>query len=162
MQSTLLGFSFYKTRGEWRIRIAESPVKRMKEKLKVRLPRNAAQQVETKMVGLRQVVTGWVQYFQIADLKSCCMKLDELLRSRVRKLYWQKWQKTKTRMRMLIKLGIPRWKSYQWANTSKGASRTAHSPILLQSLKNEVLSAKGLPSFYKTYHHNVELQLRLF
>jgi RNA-directed DNA polymerase len=162
MQSTLLGFSFYKTKGSWRIRIAESPLKRMKAKLRSSLPRNAAQQVERRMVALKRVITGWVQYFQIADLKSCCKKLDELLRSRVRKLFWQKWQKVKTRMRNLIKLGIPKWKSYQWANTSKGASRTAHSPILLQSLNNGVLSAKGLPSFYKTYHHNVETQLKLF
>lgn len=162
MQSTLLGFSFYKTKGSWRIRIAESALKRMKAKLKSSLPRNAAQQVDRRMVALKRVITGWVQYFQIADLKSCCKKLDELLRSRVRKLFWQKWQKVKTRMRNLIKLGIPKWKSYQWANTSKGASRTAHSPILLQSLNNDVLSAKGLPSFYKTYHYNVETQLKLF
>jgi len=161
-QSTLLGFSFYKTRGVWRIRIAEGPLKRMKAKLKSSLPRKAAQQVDRRMVALKRVIAGWVQYFRIADLRSCCKKLDELLRSRVRKLFWQKWQKVKTRMRNLIKLGIPRWKTYQWANTSKGASRTAHSPILRHSLNNDVLSAKGLPGFYATYHHLIEAQLKLF
>lgn len=162
LKSTLLGFSFYKTKGAWRIRIAEYSIKRMKEKLKLRLPRNKAQQVEVKMRELHQVITGWVQYFQIADIKSTCKKLDELLRSRVRKLFWQKWQKTKTRMRNLVKLGVPKWRAYQWANTSKGASRTAHSPILLKSLNNEVLAKKGLPSFYTKYHNNVEIQLNLF
>ena len=162
LKSTLLGFSFYKTKGAWRIRIAEYSINRMKAKLKLRLPRNKAQQVETNMKGLGKVVTGWVQYFQIADIKSSCKKLDELLRSRVRKLFWQKWQKTKTRMRNLIKLGVPKWRAYQWANTSKGACRTAHSPILLKSLNNEVLAKKGLPSFYQKYHNNVEIQLKLF
>lgn len=162
IKSTLLGFSFYKTKGAWRIRIAEYSIERMKEKLKLRLPRNKAQQVEVKMKELHQVITGWVQYFQIADIKSSCKKLDELLRSRVRKLFWQKWQKTKTRMRNLIKLGVPKWRAYQWANTSKGACRTAHSPILLKSLNNEVLAKKGLPSFYQKYHNNVEIQLNLF
>jgi RNA-directed DNA polymerase len=162
IKSTLLGFSFYKTKGAWRIRIAEYSIKRMKEKLKLRLPRNKAQQVEVKMKELHQVITGWVQYFQIADIKSTCKKLDELLRSRVRKLFWQKWQKTKTRMRNLIKLGVSKWRAYQWANTSKGACRTAHSPILLKSLNNEVLAKKGLPSFYQKYHNNVEIQLNLF
>lgn len=161
-RSTLLGFSFYKTRGAWRIRIANIAVQRMKEKLKRKLPRNAAQQVESRMVALKPMIKGWVQYFQIADLKSCCMKLDELLRSRVRKLVWQRWQKVKTRMRNLIKLGIPQWQSYQWANTSKGACRVAHSAILLRSLNNKVLAAKGLPCFYQTYHQNVEVQLKLF
>jgi RNA-directed DNA polymerase len=162
IKSTLLGFSFYKTKGAWRIRIAEYSIKRMKEKLKLRLPRNKAQQVEVRMKELHPVITGWVQYFQIADIKSSCKKLDELLRSRVRKLFWQKWQKTKTRMRNLVKLGVPNWRAYQWANTSKGACRTAHSPILLKSLNNEVLAKKGLPSFYQKYYNNVEIQLNLF
>ncbi|MGB3527758.1 MAG: reverse transcriptase domain-containing protein, partial [Saprospiraceae bacterium] len=161
-KSTLLGFSFYKTKGAWRIRIAEKSIERIKEKLKKRLPRNTAQQVATKMADLNPLITGWVQYFQIADIKSVCMRLDELLRSRVRKLFWQNWQKTKTRIRNLIKLGIPKWQAYQWANTSKGASRTAHSPILQRGLNTEELSNKGLPSFYQTFHNNVEFQLKLF
>jgi RNA-directed DNA polymerase len=161
-KSTLLGFSFYKSKGLWRIRIAAQSIRRMKEKLKSELPRNKAQQVETNIKALHHVITGWVQYFQLADLKSICKRLDELLRSRVRKLFWQKWQKTKTRMRNLIKLGVPKWRAYQWANTSKGASRTAHSPILTKSLNNEVLAKKGLPSFYQKYHNNVEIQLKLF
>ncbi len=161
-KSTLLGFSFYKTQGSWRIRIAEKSIERMKEKIKSKLRRNTAQQVETKMVELKSTIVGWVNYFQIADIKSICKKLDEILRSRVRKLFWQKWQKTKTRKRNLIKLGIPKWKAYQWANTSKGACRTAHSPILLQSLNNEMLSKKGLPSFYQTYHNKKEIQPKLF
>lgn len=161
-KSTLLGFSFYKTKGEWRIRIADKSVTRMKDKLKVRLPRNQAQQVGNKIRELPLIIRGWVQYYQIADLKSTCQRLDEILRSRVRKLFWQSWQKTKTRIRNLVKLGIPKSKAYQWANTSKGASRTAHSPILMTSLNNKVLARKGLPSFYTIYHNNVESQLALF
>jgi RNA-directed DNA polymerase len=161
-KSTLLGFSFYNTKGAWRIRIAEKSILRMKDKLKLKLPRNKAQQVETNMKELNAIVRGWVQYFQIGDIKSACKELDELLRSRVRKLYWQKWQKTKTRIRNLVKLGVPKWRAFQWANTSKGACRTAHSPILLKSLNNRVLAKKGLPSFYQTYHHNVEAQLKFF
>lgn len=162
VKSTLLGFSFYNTKGAWRIRIAEKSIQRMKDKLKLKLPRNKAQQVEINMKELNAMVRGWVQYFQIGDIKSTCKKLDELLRSRVRKLYWQKWQKTKTRIRNLVKLGVPKWRAYQWANTNKGACRTAHSPILLKSLSNQVLAKKGLPSFYQTYHNNVVAQLKLF
>lgn len=161
-KSTLLGFSFYKRQDKWRIRIAEQSIERMKRKIKSKLPRNTAQQVEQKMLELKLVIVGWVQYFQIADIKNVCLRLDELLRSRVRKLFWQKWQKTKTRMRNLIKLGVPKWKAYQWANTSKGACRTAHSPILLKSLNNDVLTKKGLTSYYKTYYNNVQIQPKLF
>ncbi len=162
LQSSLLGFSFYKTSGVWHIRAADKSVKRIKEKVKTMLPRNSAQQVETKMAMLDAIVRGWVQYFQLGAIKSICKRLDELVRSRVRKLYWQKWQKIKTRLRNLVKLGVSRWRAYQWSNTSTGASRTAHSPILQQSLSNEVLSKYGLPSFYQTYHNNVEVQLNLF
>lgn len=162
IQSTLLGFSFYKTKGEWRIRIADKSTRRIKAQLRKRLPRNKAQQVEVSMKNLAPMIKGWVQYFQLADLKSTCQRLDEILRSRVRKLFWQKWQKTKSRMRNLIQLGIPKYQAYQWANTSKGASRTAHSPILQRSLSKRVLAQKGLPGFYPTYRNSVELQLKLF
>jgi RNA-directed DNA polymerase len=160
--STLLGFSFYKTRGAWRIRISLKAVERMKARLKLELPRKSAQQVERRMRELRPIILGWVQYFQIADLKSCCVTLDKLLRSRIRKLYWQRWQKVRTRMRNLVKLGIAKWQAYQWANTSKGACRTAHSAILSRALSNKVLASKGLPGFYQTYHQNVEVQTKLF
>lgn len=161
-QSGLLGFSFYKSGSEWRIRVSPKSVSRMKEKLKLLLRRNAAQQVERKLLELGSVIRGWVQYFQVGDIKSVCKRLDELLRSGVRKLYWQKWQKVKTRMRNLQSLGVSKWRSYQWANTSKGASRIAHSPILQKSLNNGVLQKRGLLSFYQTYQNNVEIQLRLF
>lgn len=161
-KSTLLGFSFYKTKDEWRIRIADKSVNRIKDKLRTLLPRNKAQQVSTLMRCLQPVIRGWVQYFRLADLKSASQRLDELLRSRIRKLFWQKWQKVKTRMRQLIKLGIYKWRAYQWANTSKGASRTAHSPILQRSLSNKVLTRMGLVSFYQTYRFNVEIQQQLF
>lgn len=161
-QSSLLGFSFYKIKQEWRTRISPKSLERIKEKLREWLPRNRSQQVEKEMTTLKPVIRGWVNYYQIADLKSICKKLDELLRSRVRKLYWQKWQKVKTRMRNLIKLGVSKSKAYQWANTSKGACRIAHSPIMSRTLNNETLRRKGLPSFYQMYFTNVEVQPKLF
>lgn len=161
-ESTLLGFSFYRRKDEWRIRIADKSVKRMKDKLRMSLPRNKAQQVSTLMKSLNPVIRGWVQYFQLSDLKSVCHRLDELLRSRVRKLFWQKWQKVKTRMRNLIYLGIPKCRAYQWSNTGKGASRVAHSPILQRSLTNHTLGRIGRKSFFQMYRNNVETQLKLF
>lgn len=161
-RSTLLGFSFYKNRGVYRVRIADKSIHRMKEKLKAKLPRNKAQQVLRLMPELKPVIKGWVHYFQIADIHSICKRLDELLRSRVRKLCWQKWQKVRTRIRELIRLGTPRWKAYQWANTSKGASRISHSPILTSTLTTDLLSKLKLPSFYQTYQNNVELKPKLF
>ena len=54
--STLLEFSFYKMKGQWRIRIADKSLKQMKEKLQTLLPRNKAQQVRTLMSGLGSVI----------------------------------------------------------------------------------------------------------
>ena len=161
-KSTLLGFSFYQKKGEWRIRIAEKSIKRIKEKLRRQMPSKSSQQIERRVVELKPIVQGWTRYFQIGDIKSTCKRLDELLRSRVRKLLWQKWKKPKTRRRNLIKLGIPKSRAYQWSNTRKGACRTAHSPILLRSLTNKVLSKMGLPSFYQQYYALALHQLQLF
>lgn len=155
-KSTLLGFSFYKSKEEWRIRLDARVVAKMKMKMKLHLSRKIAQQVEKRMIEFKPVIQGWLEYFKIADIKSTCKVLDQLLRSRVRKLLWQKWQKIKTRMRNLVKLGVPKDKAYQWANSSKGACRIAHSPILNTSLSTTVLHKMLLPSFYLLYLHKVD------
>jgi hypothetical protein len=47
-QSTLLGFSFYRNDGEWKIRIAAKAVERIKEKLRGKTKRNDPSNAEIK------------------------------------------------------------------------------------------------------------------
>ena len=161
-QSTLLGFSFYKTSGNWIIRIAGKSVLRVKEKIKQHLKRSNPSSISTKFKGLRAIIIGWMNYFMIAESKTILQKLDEQTRTRARICQWHQWKRVRTRIRALKRLGIKSQKAYEWGNTSRGACRIAHSPILTRTLTNKYLAKLGLVSFYNYYFNKRKLQLKLF
>jgi len=161
-QSTLLGFSFYKTKGQWIVRIAKKSVLRMQEKIKQHLKRNNPSSLQTKVIGLKTVIIGWVNYFMLAESKTILQKLDEQTRTRARICQWHQWKRIRTKIKNLKRLGINSQKAYEWGNTSRGACRVAHSPILKRTLSNQYLAKLGLVSFYNHYFNKRKLQLELF
>ncbi|MCC6287080.1 MAG: group II intron reverse transcriptase/maturase [Chitinophagaceae bacterium] len=160
-ESKLLGYSFYKKKKEWRLRIAPKSVKRMKDKIRSIFKRSLPEYPETYFPKFGVIVRGWVNYFIEADCKSTLKKLDELVRTRVRQIYWHKWKRAKTRMRKLMRFSVPQWQAYQWANSSKGSCRIAHSPIMSKTLSIKHLNQEGLASFYSHYRPK-EVQLSIF
>ena len=161
-QSTLLGFSFYKYKGKWEIRIAENSIERIKAKCKLITQRSNGKSTKEKVSQLKQVIVGWVNYFIIAKAKSVMERLDEGVRTRLRICKWKEWKVPKGRRRNLLQLGINKSKSYQWSNSSKGYCRIAHSPILLRALNNSYWSKQGYQGFYQHYHNRTTLQTSLF
>jgi RNA-directed DNA polymerase len=161
-QSTLLGFSFYKYKGKWEIRIAENSIERVKAKCKSITQRSNGKSTKEKISQLKQVVVGWVNYFAIAKAKSVMERLDEGVRTRLRICKWKEWKVPKGRRRNLLQLGINKSKSYQWSNSSKGFCRIAHSPVLCRALNNAYWSKQGYPGFYQHYYNRTKLQTSLF
>lgn len=149
--STLLGFSFYNRKGAWRVRIAPKSELRLRDKLRGMLKRNASEYPDKHYANLARIARGWVNYFRLADCKTLLDRLDSWLRTRIRIIYWHKWKRPKIRMRKLLQLKIQQGQAYQWANSSKGSCRAAHSPIMQRALSNQQLTKEGLPSFYRYY-----------
>ncbi len=161
-QSTLLGFSFYRYKGNWEIRIAEKSIQRITEKCKAITQRSNGTSVQEKLTKLQPIITGWVNYFIIAKGKSVMQRLDEMIRTRLRICKWREWKRIKTKVSNLIKLGIKRQKAYEWGNSSKGYCRVAHSPILCRALNNTYLQKSGYIGFYTTFIRRTEMQPTLF
>ena len=86
--------------------------------------------METRRIRLNWLITGWVNYFRIADMKKVAKELDEWIRRRIRMCYWKQWKKIRTRYDNLVKLGIEKCKAWEYANTRKGYWRIANSHIL--------------------------------
>ena len=161
-QSTLLGFSFYKQKGEWQIRIADKSISRIKEKCKAITSRSNGLSERNRIEKLKPVVEGWVNYFGIAKAKSVMQALDEFVRTRLRICNWKAWKRPKTRVRNLLKLGASKQKAYEWGNSSKAYCRVGHSPILCRMLNNQHFVKHGYIGFYNTYNLKTEAQLSLF
>jgi RNA-directed DNA polymerase len=146
-----LGYGFYFTKDGCRLRTHQKSVKKMKDKIKELTSRSNGWGNERRKEALRQYITGWVNYFRLADMKSLLERTDEWFRRRLRSLIWKQWKRIKTKLRALINLGIPKQKAWEFANTRKGYWRTAVSPILKRSITNERLLLAGY-IFFSDYY----------
>lgn len=150
-ESYLLGFSFYKHQQRYHVRIHSKPVQRVKAKCK-HLTRSSDPTPEyVKLNELANVIRGWVNYFAQANAKHIMLTLDKLLYTRLRINTWRRWKRARTRIEHLIKLGVSPHKAYMWGNSSKGACRVAHSPILKHTLTQGYYSRLGHQGFLGYY-----------
>ena len=147
----VLGFSFYHKKEGIGIRIHPKSVKKFKQKLKEITGRSNAMSMARRMLKLKQLVTGWVNYFGIADMKELAQSLDEWLRRRIRMCYWKQWKKIKTKHDNLVKLGIDNFRAWEFANTRKSYWRIAGSSILQKTFTNKYLKELGFQSIAERY-----------
>ena len=145
-----LGFSFTDSK-EPNVRIAKESLKRMKKKVREITSRKMPYPMEYRIQKLNQYLLGWCGYFALADTKSPFRKLDGWIRRRLRMCLWKNWKTPKTRIRNLIKLGVPSWKAYEWGNSRKGYWRISNSPILHKTLGNSYWNDQGLKSLQERY-----------
>lgn len=146
-----LGYTFYRSKDGIKMRVHEKSIKKLKDKLRNLTGRSKIGYIKTTYEKIKQLIVGWVNYFKLADMKAVMSKIDEWLRRRIRMCYWKQWKKISTKFNNLKKLGIPKDKAWEFANTRKGYWRTAKSPILHRSITNTKLEKAGLVSLLKIY-----------
>jgi RNA-directed DNA polymerase len=147
----MLGFSFWKRRSVWVIRIAPSSLTRLKDKLRDFTERSWSVKMDHRIYRINLLLKGWINYFGIAKSKSAIHEVEEFLRTRLRVVRWKEWKKTKTKIKELVLLGVAKSKAYQYANSRKSFTRTAHSPILLKTLTKDYFRNLGLFQLLEVY-----------
>ena len=149
-----LGYSFYIYRKEGRLRLHPKTITKMVARIKELTSRSNGWGYARRKETLRLYITGWVNYFKLADMNSLLPKVDEWYRRRLRMIIWKQWKRIRTRLRNLIKLGIEKYKAWEYANTRKSYWRTANSPILTRSISNVRLKQAGY-IFFTDYFRKV-------
>jgi hypothetical protein len=147
-----LGYTFCVYRGKGRLRIHPKSVQKMKAKIKMLTSRSNGWGNVRRKVALRRYIIGWVQYFKLADMKNLLRGIDKWYRRRLRMVIWKQWKRIRTKRANLIRLGIPKSKAWEWANTRKGYWHTANSFILSRSITTVRLSKAGyifLSDYYR-------------
>jgi len=161
-QSTLLGFSFYRSKEGWGIRIAPKSLKRIKEKIRSKTKRSDPSNAGEKLKKLEAVIEGWVNYFRIARAKSAMRALDEMVRHRIRTGIWKQWKSPRTRIRNLRKLGASLRNAERWGNSSWGYYRMGNHPAMHITVTNERLQRLGYVGFSNYYYWKTDHQTKLF
>jgi len=161
-ESTLLGFSFYRSEKGWGISIAPKSLTRIKKKIKEQTKRKDPAAAKEKIKKMEVMIRGWVNYFAIAKAKRKMKELDELVRTRLRMGIWKQWKQPRRRKMNLQKLGIGPGKAYEWSYCRKGHCRVAHSPILCRALNNDYFTRQRYVGFANYYFWKNGHQTKLF
>lgn len=152
-----LGYSFYKTKGSWRLSIHPKSVARIRSRLKVLTGRSNGMGYDRRKEELHSYIRGVIGYFRLADMKSRLQDMDEWLRRRIRTCLWKSWKLPKTRERRLLECGIKPYAAKLTANYRIKYWRTARSHVVQAALSNEWLRKDGYPclmDYYVTMHRN--------
>jgi RNA-directed DNA polymerase len=151
-----LGYSFYIIEGEGRLRLHPKSVAKMRARIRDLTSRSNGWGNDRRKEALSQYIRGWVQYFKLADMQKLLKKVDEWYRRRLRMVIWKQWKRIKTRFTNLVKLGINKYKAYEWANTRKGYWHIANSYILNRTITTERLRLAGFV-FFSDYFQKVKV-----
>lgn len=148
-----LGYSFYRRKGEWRLTLHPTTDAKLRSRLREITSRSNGFGYSRRKEELRLYLRGWMAYYHLADMRSRLSRLDQWLRRRIRLCIWKSWKSPKTRIRNLIKCGVPSWQArrHGW---NRGLWCIASSPDLSHALSNEKLRLAGytcLMDCYKKY-----------
>ena len=121
-----LGYSFwYAKGGEVRLRIAPKALEAMKDRVRRITARNGGRSMRSVFVELRGYLTGWKQYFRLAQTPGVFRKLDQWIRRRLRMLQLKQWKRGTTAFRKLCARGISRHMAARAARYTRRWWKTA-------------------------------------
>jgi RNA-directed DNA polymerase len=142
-----LGYGFYPSKEGNKLRVHAKSISKMKAKVKELTARSNGLGYELLKLKLRQFITGWVNYFKLADMKNLLKAIDMWLRRRIRMYIWKRWKRIRTRYAMLRKFGKDHNTALMFACTRKGYWRIAKSPILNTTVTDARLKQAGYTCF---------------
>ena len=151
-QIRFLGFGYFTDKsGKYQAKPHKLSIEKLKRKLKALTSRKWSISLDVRLKKLKQQITGWVNYFRIAKMKTVLMEIDARLRKRVRVIIWKQWKKTKRRYESLRKLGANHRNAYRTANCRKGYQFVCSSPTIHATISNKRLEQRGLTSLSNLY-----------
>ena len=138
-----LGFAYSKGKEGLFIRVHPKALLRAKNKLRTITKRNRGCSVRKVMKEAKLYMTGWLNYYAIASMKNRMLEWDMWLRHRLRVYIWKQWKKPKTKLRNLMRLGVPEKYARMAANSSGGYWFTAGTGAVKRAITNERLTRAG-------------------
>ena len=138
-----LGFAFGKGKEGLFIRVHRKTMLKAKAKLRELTKRNRGRNVRQVMGEVKRYMQGWLNYYAIASMKKTMEEWNSWLRRRFRMYIWKQWKKPKTKLRNLLKLGIPEKYAYMTAYSRRGYWFTAGTTSVGRAISNERLVSAG-------------------
>lgn len=156
-QFYLLGYGFVPvfqkgSKGKYQLVADISAIYRLKEKIKSITRKTTPASFDERIERLNRIITGWINYFKLANMHGKLRDIDVWVRRRLRRCIWHDWKKPNRKMKNLIRLGVSPNMSYAWSRTRMGGWAVACSPILSTTITTSRLEKRGYVSLLSYYH----------
>lgn len=148
-----LGFGYYydSRNKRYQVKPHQVSVQKFQRKIRHLTKRNSSIPLDYRIMKLKQVIVGWVNYYRIGNMKSAMTRVDEKLRSRIRVIIWKQWKKPRKQIKSLIQLGIPEEEARGLTYCRKGYRFIGQSKVVHRALSNKRLKQRGIPSALDRY-----------
>jgi RNA-directed DNA polymerase len=140
-----LGYTIILYRDEPKLKVAPKSMQRLKAKLKPLFRQGRGMKLAATIGRLNRILRGWIAYFRLSWDKIGIRELDSWIRRHLRVIQWRQWKTPGTRLRKLLRLGLPFAQAKCVCNRC-GPWMNARSPQMNFALSNATLSGMGLLS----------------
>lgn len=147
-----LGFSYYtSSKGEISLRLAPGVAKRQRDKIRNITKRNRGRSIDSIIAEINIKMSGFINYFKIADMKEFLIKLESWIRRKLRVIIWKHWKKMRTKFRKLLGMGLSLEQTKIIVYSRKKYWRLSMTPQLNKILGIAFFREKGLLNLVERY-----------
>lgn len=152
-----LGFALGRNGSGIYVRVHPKSWKKFKSKLKELSSRRSVQSIKPSLERIKVYARGWLNYYGIASTKNNIEEINGWLYRRIRMCIWKQWKLPKTKVKNLMKMGIPEYYAQMAANSRKGHWFCANLTTVKRAMTKERLINSGfydLATAYQSVHVN--------
>jgi group II intron reverse transcriptase/maturase len=146
-----LGFAMGKRKGKVIVRVHSKSWQKFKVRLKELSSRKNVQSIKPSLVRLKQYITGWMNYYGIANIGYKLGDLNSWVYHRIRMCIWKQWRRPRTRMKHLLALGVPYHKAFMAGNSRRGIWFITGTDTVGMALTRDLLQKAGLCDLQAAY-----------
>jgi group II intron reverse transcriptase/maturase len=144
-----LGYSFTWHK-QARLKIADSSLKRLKDKVREIVVGNASRNLVATINELNPVLRGWTSYFRLTEVKGALQDLDGWIRRKLRCLLWRQWKRPATRNKRLQARGLDEKRAWKSASNGRGPWWNAGASHMNVAYPKRSFDVLGLVSLLDT------------
>ena len=140
-----LGYSFWTREGTVKRRVAPKALEAMKERVREVTSRNRGRSMGSVIQELRRYLTGWKEYYKLAETPYVFRDIDTWIRHRLRAMLLKQWRRGTTVYRELRARGVSDHPAASAASQAKRWWNTASHRALHIALPNSYFDQAGVP-----------------
>ncbi len=149
-KSSFLGFTFWKSKDEWKCRLSNDRKKGLYDKTRVILCRRkaAARPMRSTFEQLNWLIRGWINYYRIGSMKKFLDEYGQWLRHKVRVVILKQWKKPKCiysnlqKLNRIVGCNFTDEEIFKVANSRLGWYRRSGMYVVNFALNPQILGRK--------------------